>query len=158
MQHEGTRMYRVKAVAEMFDVHPATIYRAIKAGELDALKVGGSIRIPAESLRVYRETCAEAAYREFVTGDGDPGAVDAAGQGGWSWEHGPLSEPQADGRACVVCRTDFLSTSVVHIPVGRSSTGSQVFACSTHPAGQVRVDLTGLAQATVRVEGAEVVR
>ncbi|MEV8438997.1 helix-turn-helix domain-containing protein [Actinosynnema sp. NPDC051121] len=82
MQNEGTRMFRVKAVAEMFDVSVHTIYRAIKAGELDALKVGGSIRIPEWSLRVYREACAAAAYSERVTGDGDPAAVDGAGQGG----------------------------------------------------------------------------
>lgn len=137
-------MYRVKAVAEMFDVHPATIYRAIKAGELDALKVGGSIRIPAESVRVFREACAEAAYAEFVTGTADP--ANAAGEDGdvttYRWEHGPLTEAQADGRACVVCGTDFITTSVVHYPVGVSSTGSQVFACRTHPAGQIRSDLT----------------
>ncbi|WP_238412611.1 helix-turn-helix domain-containing protein [Saccharothrix deserti] len=151
MQHEGTRMFRVKAVAEMFDVHPATIYRAIKSGELDALKVGGSIRIPASSVEVYREACAQAAYSEFVTGTADPAALDGAGRGGdvtplWSWEHGPLSEPQADGRACVVCGLDFMATQVAHYPVGRSSTGSQVFACRTHPVGQVRADLTGVSR------------
>jgi excisionase family DNA binding protein len=83
MQTEGTRMFRVKAVAEMFDVHPATIYRAIKAGELDAYKVGGSIRIPEWSLRVFREACAEAAYQEFVVEGADPAAADnAAREGG----------------------------------------------------------------------------
>ncbi|WP_307867614.1 helix-turn-helix domain-containing protein [Saccharothrix coeruleofusca] len=148
MQTEGTRMFRVKAVAEMFDVHPATIYRAIRAGELDALKVGGSIRIPASSVEVYREACAQAAYREFVTGSGDPAALDGAGQGGdvteWRWEHGPLNEAQADGRACVVCGTDFMRTQVAHYPVGCSNSGSQVFACRSHPAGQVCADLTAV--------------
>lgn len=81
MQTEGTRMYRVKAVAEMFDVHPATIYRAIKAGDLDALKVGGSIRIPAESVESFREACFEAAYG-FVASGGDLAALDGTGQDG----------------------------------------------------------------------------
>ncbi|MEU4801055.1 helix-turn-helix domain-containing protein [Actinosynnema sp. NPDC023587] len=154
MQDKGTRMFRVKAVADMFDVHPATIYRAIKSGDLDALKVGGSIRITEDALRVFRKACAQAAYSEFVAGGADPAASDvsdasAAGGGrdvtGFRWEHGPLSEAQADGRACVVCGSDFLTTRASHLPVGRSSTGSQVFACSTHPAGQVRIDLTGVA-------------
>ena len=61
MQHERTRMFRVKAVAEMFDVHPATIYRAIKTGALDALRVGGSLRIPEDSVTTYREACYGAA-------------------------------------------------------------------------------------------------
>ncbi|MBW4719640.1 helix-turn-helix domain-containing protein [Saccharothrix sp. SC076] len=51
-------MYRVKAVAEMFDISPHTVYRLIKAGELDALKVGGSIRVPESALAVFREACA----------------------------------------------------------------------------------------------------
>jgi predicted DNA-binding transcriptional regulator AlpA len=32
MQVNGTRMLRVKTVAAMYDVSPATIYRAIEAG------------------------------------------------------------------------------------------------------------------------------
>ena len=48
-----------------------------------------------------------------------------------------LTGAQADGLACVVCGTDFLSVPVAHRPVGRSHTGSQVFACSVHVADQV---------------------
>ncbi|WP_010308310.1 helix-turn-helix domain-containing protein [Saccharopolyspora spinosa] len=65
-------MYRVKAVAEMFDVSVNTIYRAIESGDLDALKLGtgkGTIRIPGEALNIYLEKCAQAAYEAFVTGD-----------------------------------------------------------------------------------------
>ncbi|MGQ0773500.1 MAG: hypothetical protein ACT4NY_03630 [Pseudonocardiales bacterium] len=40
-----------------------------------------------------------------------------------------LSPLQADGLACVVCGADFLRVRVPHVPVGRSVTGSQVFAC-----------------------------
>ncbi len=65
-------MYRVKAVAEMFDVSVNTIYRAIESGDLAALKLGtgkGTIRIEGSALSVYKEKCAEAAYEAFVTGD-----------------------------------------------------------------------------------------
>ena len=40
-----------------------------------------------------------------------------------------LTAPQADGLACMTCGTDYLSVRVPHVPVGRSVTGSQVFAC-----------------------------
>jgi len=42
---------------------------------------------------------------------------------------GGLTAPQADGLACVVCGADYLRVRVPHVPVGRSVTGSQVFAC-----------------------------
>jgi hypothetical protein len=41
-----------------------------------------------------------------------------------------LSAAQADGLACVICAADYLTVRVPHKPVGRSATGSQVFACS----------------------------
>jgi hypothetical protein len=40
-----------------------------------------------------------------------------------------LTPVQADGLACVVCGADYLHVRVPHVPVGRSRTGSQVFAC-----------------------------
>jgi hypothetical protein len=40
-----------------------------------------------------------------------------------------LTPLQADGLACVMCGADFLRVRVPHVPVGRSVTGSQVFAC-----------------------------
>jgi hypothetical protein len=40
-----------------------------------------------------------------------------------------LTPSQADGLACVVCGADYLRVRVRHVPVGRSVTGSQVFAC-----------------------------
>lgn len=59
MQVEGTpRYYRVKAVAEMFDVSPSTVYRAIEAGELDAVRIGGSLRIPARAVAAFEESAA----------------------------------------------------------------------------------------------------
>lgn len=64
MQTQATRMYRVRAVAEMLDVSPATIYRAIDSGALKALKVGtgkGALRIPAEAVSDYVQHCQAAA-------------------------------------------------------------------------------------------------
>ena len=40
-----------------------------------------------------------------------------------------LTPVQADGLACTVCGADYLRVRVPHVPVGRSVTGSQVFAC-----------------------------
>ena len=40
-----------------------------------------------------------------------------------------LEPVQANGLACVVCARDFLRHPTQQIPVGRSPTGSQVFAC-----------------------------
>jgi excisionase family DNA binding protein len=69
MQEQGTQFYRVKAVAERYDVSPATIYRAIQAGELDAIKIGNTVRIPAHALRAFEETAAETAYQDAQSGD-----------------------------------------------------------------------------------------
>ncbi len=41
-----------------------------------------------------------------------------------------FTEAQADGLACVMCDADYMTTRVPHQPVGRSDTGSQIFACS----------------------------
>jgi len=78
MQVNGTRMLRVKAVAEMFDVSPQTIYRAIESGKLDALKLGSgrAVRIPEYALRAFINDCGEAAYRSFVVGDESAAAAD----------------------------------------------------------------------------------
>ncbi|TKG66251.1 hypothetical protein [Prauserella endophytica] len=40
-----------------------------------------------------------------------------------------LNALQADGLACVVCGADYLRVRVPHVPLGRSVTSSQVFAC-----------------------------
>lgn len=42
---------------------------------------------------------------------------------------GGLSEAQADGLACVICGANYLRVRLAHVPVGRSATGSRVFAC-----------------------------
>lgn len=40
-----------------------------------------------------------------------------------------LNSMQAEGLACVVCGAGYLSVPTPHVPVGRSQSGSQVFAC-----------------------------
>jgi len=42
--------------------------------------------------------------------------------------HDRVTWLQADGLGCVVCKADFLRVRVPHVPVGRSVSGSQVFA------------------------------
>ena len=44
------------------------------------------------------------------------------------WQN--LTPMQADGLACVVCRINYLVEGRACQPVGRSHTGSQVFACA----------------------------
>ena len=127
MQVDGTRAYRVKAVAEMLDVSTSTIYRAIRAGELDAYKLGAGpsalLRVPGHAIPIWLDGCGDAAYDTYVEGDADPAAEDV---------DEALTPAQADGLACVVCGVDFLTATVAHRPVGRSETGSQVFACCSH--------------------------
>lgn len=56
MQVSGTRMYRVKAVAQLLDVHVSTVYRLAESGRLPSVRVGfgkGAMRIPAEGLNEY---------------------------------------------------------------------------------------------------------
>lgn len=59
MQTDGTRYYRVSTLAETFDVSPATIYRAIRAGQLDAVRIGGSVRVPAYAVAAFVEQRAD---------------------------------------------------------------------------------------------------
>ncbi|WP_410670555.1 hypothetical protein [Amycolatopsis sp. cmx-4-68] len=46
------------------------------------------------------------------------------------WLPANLNDAQEDGLACVICGADYLTDNAPHVPVGRSKTGSQVFACS----------------------------
>ncbi|GDY32908.1 hypothetical protein [Gandjariella thermophila] len=52
-----------------------------------------------------------------------------------------LTATQADGLACIICGLDYLRIpGSVSVPVGRSMTGSQVFACVDHCAELAGVD------------------
>lgn len=45
-------------------------------------------------------------------------------------DHQPThTAAQLDGLACIVCDRDYLISDTPHVPVGRSGTGAQVFAC-----------------------------
>jgi excisionase family DNA binding protein len=116
MQVESTELFTVKTVAAMFRVSPATVYRLVESGELPALRIGrgkGAVRITDVAISTYR---AKAATNRPV-----PATV---------WAN--LSPAQADGLACVRCGCEFLAGGEAQWPVGRSVTGSQVFACASH--------------------------
>lgn len=58
MQVNGTaaRLFRVKDVANVLDVHISTVYRLVESEQLGSVRIGfgrGAIRIPAESLSGY---------------------------------------------------------------------------------------------------------
>ena len=72
MQVEGTRPYRVREVAEHFDVSTATIYRAIESGQLAALKLGtgkGTLRVLGAAVLAYEKACLRAAYESWFPAD-----------------------------------------------------------------------------------------
>jgi len=57
-----------------------------------------------------------------------------------------LDPVQADGQACVICGHTFRVRGSVAVPVGRSPSGSQVFACvgrCTHAAAERPAGDTG---------------
>ena len=69
MQVNGTRMLRVRDVADRLDVSPQTIYRAIEAGQLVALRIAigdstGAIRVPESALAAFAELCTKAARHQ----------------------------------------------------------------------------------------------
>jgi excisionase family DNA binding protein len=71
MQVERTRLYRVRDVAEHFDVSVATIYRAIESGQLTALKLGtrtGTFRVTGAAVLAYTEACLRAALDSWFPG------------------------------------------------------------------------------------------
>jgi hypothetical protein len=54
--------------------------------------------------------------------------VMACDAGDQSWTG--LSPVQADGQACVICGRSVHTTGSVHVPIGHSVTGSQVYTCT----------------------------
>lgn len=65
MQVEGTRMYRVRDVAEHFEVSVSTIYRAVESGQLVALRLGaglGAVRVLGSAVLAYAEACGQAVH------------------------------------------------------------------------------------------------
>ena len=45
--------YSKNEVADLFCVHPRTVHRMIKNGDIKAIKFGKVVRIPAQSLKKY---------------------------------------------------------------------------------------------------------
>jgi excisionase family DNA binding protein len=86
MQVQDTRLYRVRDVAEHFDVSVATIYRAIESGQLTALKLGtgtGTLRVTGAAVAAYAEACVRAAYESwFPAGRSADHSDDLAARGG----------------------------------------------------------------------------
>lgn len=79
-------MYRVRDVAEHFDVSVATIYRAIESGQLKALKLGtgtGTFRVSGAAVLGYAEACVRAAYKAwFLVGSSAEHADDHSARQG----------------------------------------------------------------------------
>ena len=44
------KCYTVKETASLLSIHWSTVYRLIKSGELNAIRVGRAVRIPEEAL------------------------------------------------------------------------------------------------------------
>ncbi len=79
MQVEGTRMYRVRDVAQHFDVSVATIYRAIESGQLDAVKLGtgkGMLRVTGAAMAAYAQANTQDATDSSVAGATSAAATD----------------------------------------------------------------------------------
>jgi hypothetical protein len=109
----------------MLDVSPATIYRAIESGQLDAYKIGtgkGTLRIPGQAITLYLDECGDAAYHAYVK----DGASAEAG------DDGELTPAQAAGLACVVCERHWADVDLPHVEVGSSPAGGPLYACTTH--------------------------
>jgi excisionase family DNA binding protein len=74
MQVKSSQWYRVKAVADMLTVSPATVYRAVTSGALRAIRIGtgtgaGAIRISGEAITAYLAACGQDAATPGQTGD-----------------------------------------------------------------------------------------
>jgi len=50
-----SKLLTTKQAAELLNIHPTTIHRMIQRGELEAYRVGGSVRIDETHLHAYLE-------------------------------------------------------------------------------------------------------
>jgi len=48
----GRLLYRVKEAARRLDISPSQAYNLINRGELEAVRLGSSLRVPARALEV----------------------------------------------------------------------------------------------------------
>lgn len=51
LKHENKVLHRVRSAAAQLDVSPAQIYTLIRRGELEAVRLGNSIRIPERAIQ-----------------------------------------------------------------------------------------------------------
>jgi len=80
MRVEDNAVFRVRDLVNLLDVSPNTVYRAIRTGDLDAMKFGsgkGALRVSGTAVNVWLTSCMEASYRSFVEGGESPEAADA---------------------------------------------------------------------------------
>ncbi|MCL2802672.1 MAG: helix-turn-helix domain-containing protein [Micrococcales bacterium] len=68
MKRDRQQFYTVAEVAETMRVSGMTIYRLIRAGELRALRVGHSYRVPEEALNEYLDSTAQFLTNEQAEG------------------------------------------------------------------------------------------
>lgn len=47
----GAKYYRVETIAEKLDLSPRSVRRLIDSGQLQAIKVGGSVRVSDDELQ-----------------------------------------------------------------------------------------------------------
>lgn len=107
---DSAQLFRVRALAEMWQVSPATVYRLVESGQLPALRFGkgkGALRVTGEAVNTY---------------------LTQAG----------TATTQAGALACVACGTELVMGKVAHALVGTSPTGASVFACIGECADQAR--------------------
>ena len=53
MEESERLLLRARTVAQKLDISPAMAYKLIETGVLKSVRIGASIRVPAESLREY---------------------------------------------------------------------------------------------------------
>ncbi|MCM2334545.1 MAG: helix-turn-helix domain-containing protein [Anaeromyxobacteraceae bacterium] len=63
------RLLRVEVVAQHLGVHPATVYKVCKTGQLRHVRISGAIRVPEEALQAY---LAGPLFQPQVGGAGEP--------------------------------------------------------------------------------------
>lgn len=59
--------YTVRQVAHLLSLTPPTVYRLVSTGELPSVRIGSSIRVPADALSEY--------LARYVTHDVPPSAA-----------------------------------------------------------------------------------
>ena len=65
MKTEGSRVMTVKELSDYLKVHPSTVYRQLKRGQLPAFKVGSDWRFNVESIDRWRSNAESGAREEL---------------------------------------------------------------------------------------------